>query len=167
MLKTVFDCCAVSNFALAGALTLLENLFQNRAIITAFVAADVLRGIQAGHPRLEGIPKAVKAGWLKETGLRTSEEWRLFGTLSPSLGLGEASSIAIAKSRGCAFASDDRVARAEAAALGISLTGTPGILVKATQNSVCDVRRADVYLGRMVNAGFFSPVHSIDEIVSR
>jgi len=167
MSETVFDCCVVSNFALAGALGTLEGLFKNKAVITDFVAAEVLRGIQAGHSRLEGIPKAVKAGWLRETGLMTSEERRLFGSLSRSLGLGEASSIAVAKSRGFIFASDDRVARAEAAALGISLTGTLGILVRATRAGVCDLRAADTHLGRMVGAGFFSPVRSIGEIVSR
>jgi predicted nucleic acid-binding protein len=167
MPEIVFDCCVVSNFALAGALGTLEDLFKNRAFITDFVAAEVLRGVQAGHSRLEAIPKAVKAGWLKETGLRISEERRLFGSLSRSIGLGEASSIAVAKSRGFIFASDDRVARAEAAALGVSLTGTLGILVRATGTGVCSLRAADTHLGRMIEAGFFSPVRSVGEIVSR
>jgi predicted nucleic acid-binding protein len=167
MPEIVLDCCVVSNFALSGALGTLEALFKNKAFITDFVAAEVLRGVQAGHSRLEAIPKAVRAGWLKEIGLRTSEERRLFGSLSRSLGLGEASSIAVAKSRGFIFASDDRVARAEADALGVPLTGTLGILVAATRAGVHDLRTADVYLGRMVEAGFFSPVRSIGEIASR
>ena len=165
MSETVFDCCVISNFALAGALDVIKKLFEKNAYITDFVVAEVLRGIQAGHARLEDILKAERTGWLKQTGLGTAGERRLFGSLSRSLGLGEASSIAIAKCRGLAFASDDRVARAEASALGVPLTGTPGILIRAVRLGVCDLKTADSYLGRMVKAGFFSPARSISEIV--
>jgi len=164
MLEIVFDTCVISNFALAGALGIPERLCRDRAYITEFVAAEILRGIQSGHARLEAVPKAARAGWLKETGLRSGQEKGLFETLSVSLGLGEASSIAVAKRRGFRFASDDRVARAEAARLGVPLTGTLGILVKAVRRGVCDLRTADAYLGKMIEAGFFSPVRSLREI---
>jgi hypothetical protein len=160
MPEIVFDTCVISNFALAGALGILESLYRNKAYITDFVAAEILRGFQSGHAQLEGIPKAVQAGWLKETGLSSAEERRIFETLSVSLGLGEASSIAAAKRRGLRFASDDRVARTEAVRLGVPLTGTVGILVKAVRGGVCDLRTADAYLGKMIESGFFSPVRS-------
>jgi predicted nucleic acid-binding protein len=166
MPEIVFDCCVISNFALTEAFGVLENLYRDKVCITDFVAAEVLRGIQAGHSRLEAIPQAVRAGWLKETGLRTAGEKRLFESLSRSLGLGEASSIAVAKSRRYIFASDDRVARAQAAALGVTLTGTLGILAKAVRAGVCDVRAADGCLSRMVEAGFFSPVRSMRGLLS-
>jgi len=165
MPEIVFDCCAVSNFALAGALGILESLCRDRVYITDFVAAEILRGIQSGHARLEGIPKAVQAGWLKETGLSSAEERRIFETLSVSLGLGQASSISVAKRRGLRFASDDRVARAEAVRLGVPQTGTVGILVKAVRGGVCDLRTADAYLGKMIKAGFFSPVRSLGRLL--
>jgi hypothetical protein len=164
MPEIVFDTCAISNFALAGALGIMESLYRNKAHITEFVSVEILRGIQSGHARLESIPKAVQAGWLKETGLRSGKEKELFETLSVSLGLGEASSIAVAKRRGFRFASDDRVARTEAARLGVPLTGTLGVLVKAVRGGICDLRAADAYLGRMIEAGFFSPVNSVREI---
>jgi predicted nucleic acid-binding protein len=161
MSEIVLDCCVVSNFALSGALGVLEALFAGKAHITEFVAAEVLRGIQAGHARLEEIPKAVRAGWLRESRLKTREEKRLFEALSQSLGLGEASAIALAKSRGLVFASDDRVARAEAAAMAVRLTGTLGILTRAVRTKVCDLRTADAYLIGMIEAGFYSPVRSL------
>lgn len=161
MPEIVLDCCVLSNFALADSLGILEALHRDKAYVTDFVAAEIMRGIQAGHVGLEAIPKAVRAGWLRGTGLRTAEEKRLFGSLSRSLGLGEASAIAVAKGRRYLFASDDRVARAEAAALKVPLTGTLGLLVRAVRTGVCDARTADEYLSRMVDAGFFSPVLSI------
>jgi predicted nucleic acid-binding protein len=165
MPEIVLDCCVISNFALAEAMDLLEALFAKKAHITVFVAAEVLRGIQAGHARLEEIPKAVQADWLRESGLRTGLEKRLFASLSRSLGLGEASAIALAKARGFVFASDDRIARAEAVALGVRLTGTLGILLKAARTKVCDLRTADAYLAGMIEAGFYSPVPTVRELV--
>ena len=164
MPETVFDCCVISNFALAGALGVVEGLCANRAWITDFVAAEVLRGIQAGHSRLRSVPEAVRAGWLLDTALAAGDEKRLFEELSRSLGLGEASSVAVAKARGFVFASDDRAARAEAAARGVPLTGTVGILVKAVRAGVCDLGAADRHLAGMVEAGFFSPVRSLGEV---
>lgn len=166
MPEIVFDCCVISNFALADAVDVLGSLYKDEACITNFVAAEVLRGIQAGRTRLEAVLLAVRAGWLKETGLRTAKEKRIFESLSRSLGLGEASSIAVAKNRHYVFASDDRVARAGAAALGVALTGTLGILVRAVRAGICDVRAADGYLSKMIEAGFFSPVRSVVEIRS-
>lgn len=163
--EIIFDCCTVSNFALAGAIGVLEELYKGQAQITDFVAAEILRGIQAGHSRLEAVPAAVRSGWLRQTGLRTGREKGLFESLSRSLGLGEASTIAVAKGRGFVVASDDRVARAEAAARGVALTGTLGILVKAVRSGVCDLRDADAHLAMMVEEGFFSPVGSIREIL--
>jgi predicted nucleic acid-binding protein len=165
MPEIVFDSCIVSNFALSGALPVLEKLYRGGAIITDFVAAEVLRGIQAGHTALAGIPEAVRAGWMKETGLCSSKEKALFSALSISLGLGEASSIAVAECRGFRLASDDRVARAEAGRLAVLLTGTVGILVKAVRSGVCNTGTADVHLDKMIAAGFFSPVQSIQNIV--
>lgn len=164
MPEIVFDTCVISNFALAGALGIPESLYRNKAYIIDIVSVEIMRGIQSGHARLEAIPKAVRAGWLKETGLRSGQEKELFETLSISRGLGEASSLAVAKIRNLIFASDDRMARAEAARLGVPLTGTLGILARGVRAGVCDLRTADGYLGKMMEIGFFSPVRSLREI---
>lgn len=166
MPEIVFDTCVISNFALAGALGILESLYRNKAYIIDIVSVEILRGIQSGHARLEAIPKAVRAGWLKETKLRSGKEKELFETLSVSRGFGEASSLAIAKSRNLIFASDDHMARAEAARLGVPVTGTLGILLKAVRTGICDLRMADGYLVKMIEAGFFSPVRSLRDLPS-
>jgi predicted nucleic acid-binding protein len=164
MPEIVFDTCVISNFALTGALGILEALYRDKARITDVVSLEILRGVQSGHVRLESIPKAIRAGWLKEIRLKTGRERVLFESLARSLGLGEASSLAVAKGRGLVFACDDRMARVEAAKLGVALTGTLGILLKAVRKGACDVREADGYLAGMIDAGFFSPVRSLREI---
>ncbi len=134
MPEVVFDTCVISNFTLAEAFGVIEDLYRGRAHIPEFVAAEITRGIQAGNARLAAVPKAVRAGWLKETGLRSRAEKALF---------------------------ESKVARAEAVRLGVPVTGTVGILVKAVRRGVCDGRAADSYLEKMIDAGFFSPVGSI------
>ena len=166
MPEIVFDTCVISNFALAGALEVIAELYRGKAHIPEFVAAEIMRGVQAGNVGLAAVPEAVRAGWLKETGLRSRQERALFESLSRSLGLGEAAGIAVAGRRGFYFASDDKLARTEAARLGISLTGTLGILSRAVRGGVCDARAADGHLAKMIDAGFFSPVRSLGEILS-
>jgi predicted nucleic acid-binding protein len=166
MPEIVFDTCVISNFALAGALGILERLYQNKAYITDVVFFEILRGIQSGHAQLEAIPKAIRAGWLRETGLKPGKEKRLFEAFSISRGLGEASGLAVAQSRHFIFASDDQMARAEAARMGVRLTGTLGILIRAIREGVCDVRAADGYLVKMIEVDFFSPVRSLREILN-
>ena len=58
-----------------------------------------MKGVQAGHRELARVKDAVKAGRLAEVSLGQGDERSLFERLSVSLGLGEASSIAVAKSR--------------------------------------------------------------------
>lgn len=167
MLEIVFDACVLSSFALAGEMGLLERLYRGRGGLTDFVAAEVLRGAQGGQARLEVIGTAVTAGWLTQTGFRSAAEKAAFNALSRSLGWGEASSIAVAARRGLIFASDDRLARAEAARAGVKLTGTVGILIKAVRQGLRDPAEGDRVLGAMIAAGFYSPIRSIRGLVGR
>jgi predicted nucleic acid-binding protein len=143
MPEIIFDCCCISNFALSGSLFILENLYGQNARITNFVFAEILRGIQQGHKDLMKVQEALRKGWLKEFVLSSKKEKILFETLSVSLGLGEASSIAAAKSRRCVFACDDRTARREARLLEVKLTGTVGILKKAVKQELVDMKEGN------------------------
>jgi len=105
MPEIVFDCCCLSNFALSDSLFILEDIFGKSAFITNYVSAEILRGTQQGHEDLEKVQEALRKGWLEEAVLSSQKERSLYEALSVSLGLGEASSIAVAKSRGFSFAS--------------------------------------------------------------
>jgi len=163
-LEIVFDCCVVSNFALSESLPVLKRLHGGSAFITDFVSAEIWRGVQSGHAGLAGIQEALRHGWLKEISLSRTEEKALFQPMSVSLGLGEASSIALAKARRLLFACDDRAARREAGILGVKLTGTLGILRKATQKRTISQKEGDTILAKMISRGFHSPVRSLKEM---
>jgi predicted nucleic acid-binding protein len=59
------------------------------------------------------------------------------------------------------FACDDRLARSEAVRLGVPLTGTVGILIKAVRNGVLDFKKANAVLKKMIAAGFYAPIKRI------
>ncbi len=164
MPEIIFDCCCISNFALSDSLFVLESLYSRSAYITNFVSAEILRGIQQGHKDLVKVREAIKDGWLKETVLSSQREKSLYETLSVSLGLGEASSISVAKSRGLVFASDDRAARREAGLLDVKLTGTLGILKKALNHRIIDLKKGNLILAKMIEKGFYSPATSLKKI---
>jgi len=164
MPEIICDCCNISNFALSDSLSLLKCLYSGSVYITDFVSAEIMRGVQRGHKDLTRIQNSVKEGWIKEAVLSTQEEKSLFETLSVSLGLGEASSIAVAKTRGFHFASDDKAARREAELLDINLTGTLGLLKRAVLNKSIGLKDGDLILTEMISKGFYSSVGSLKEI---
>lgn len=164
MPEIIFDCCCISNFALSDSLFILENLFSKSAYITYFASAEIMRGIQQGHKDLVKVQKALREGWLREIALKSKKEKSLYEALSVSLGLGEASSIAVAKARGFFFACDDRAARREAGLLDIKLTGTLSIFKKAIRNKTIDMKEGDRILSKMIERGFYSSLKSLIEI---
>ena len=164
MPEIVFDCCVLSNFAVSRSLPVIKGLYGNSAIVTDFVTAEIRRGYQGGHKHLRLVQDALDEGWLEETSLRKKEERAIFRSLSVSLGLGEASSIAVAKARGFLFACDDRAARREAGLLGVKLTGTLGILKKAVRNHAVRLKDGDRILAEMKAGGYYSSILSLREV---
>ena len=163
MPEIIFDCCCISNFALSDSMSLLESLYGQTACITNFVSAEILRGIQQGHKDLVRVQEAIKTGWPKEVVLSSKKEKSLFEALSVSLGLGEASSIAVAKSRGYVFACDDRAARRDAGLLSVKLTGTIGIIRKAANQKIVNLNEGNRILTKMIDEGFYSSVKSLED----
>jgi len=164
MPEIIFDCCVLSNFALSDNLRIIKTLYSGKAYLTDLVKIEVIRGIQNRHEKLEAINIAVKEGWIKEVFLKRKSEKHIFEKLSVSLGAGEASSIAVAKTRGIVFASDDKAARNEASLQGVALTGTIGILFKASKNKIISLRQGNQILKAMIKNGFYCPIKSLSEI---
>jgi predicted nucleic acid-binding protein len=164
MPEIVFDCCTFSNFAFSDSLFIIKALYGRSAFITDFVSAEIWRGIQSGHAGLKRILAALDEGWLKEISVRRGKEKPLFQSLSVSLSLGEASSIAVAKIRGFLFACDDKAARREASVMAVKLTGTLGILNKAVRDNVINLKNGNLILSEMKTYGFYSPLNSLENI---
>jgi predicted nucleic acid-binding protein len=164
MPETIFDNCVLSNFALSDSLNIVEKLYAGESYVTNYVVAENMKGILKGYLWLSKLKDALEEGWLKEITLKSKREKTLFETLFVSLGVGESSSIAVAKIRSFVFACDDRVARREAEFLGIRLTGTIGILIKAVRKRIMARKTADETLDQMKKNGFYSTIKSINEV---
>jgi len=165
MPEIIFDCCVLSNFILSDSLYIIKKLYANSSYVTNFVMAENLRGILSGYNKLVYVNETLKEGLIKETALKGEKEKTSFETLSVSLGFGEASSIAIAKTRGYVFACDDKAARREADLLDVKLTGTIGIIIKTVKKKVISRQKTDVILNQMIANGFYSPVSSIKNLL--
>lgn len=161
MPDVIFDTTVISNFAKAGQLELLRSMYPANACCSGFVVAEVLRGFRQGHADLEPLVTLLSAGWPRQEDLATPDERQLYASISVSLGDGESSCLALAARRGYVFACDDRLARSEAVRMGIPLTGTVGILIKAVRIGSIDLKKANKVLQRMVAAGFYAPVTRI------
>ncbi|MBS1257028.1 MAG: hypothetical protein MAG551_00063 [Candidatus Scalindua arabica] len=165
MPKTIFDNCVLSNFALSDSLDIVEKLYANKSYVTNYVVAENMQGILKGHLNLSRLKSALDKGWLKEVTLNSRKEKGIFEMLSVSLGMGESSSIAVAKIRSFIFACDDRAARREAEFQNVKLTGTIGILIKAVKKRIMTRKIADDTLNQMIRNGFYSTIKSIDEVI--
>ena len=80
------------------------------------------------------------------------------------LGVGEASCLAAAKGRGYRLATDDKDARRLARQLGISLTGTIGILAILVKQGQLAIEEGDRFLHVMIAAGYRSPLATLQEM---
>lgn len=60
---------------------------------------------------------------------------------------------------------DDRDAREFAQQMGISISGTLGLLVLLVEQGVLTVAQADALLTQMISAGYRSPVVSLAELL--
>jgi len=61
--------------------------------------------------------------------------------------------------------SNDKTARKQCAQMGLAFTGTVGILKASVLSGLLDPAEEDDVLSAMINAGFYSPVQAISDIV--
>jgi predicted nucleic acid-binding protein len=123
-------------------------------ILTAESAA-VLAAPPVGIPTTQ--PAAAPAGTTGRTGA------------GGPLGRGEQATLDVAAARGWSVAVDERPGRRAAARRVGSgrVTGTVGILRAAVGARLITPRTGDVLLTRMIRAGYYSPVASLDGSVKR
>ena len=159
-----FDTIVLSNFARAGCLKLLVARYRGRMAASSQVLDELIAGVDAGYEQLADVLELTERLFLRIVSL-TNLELTEYRQLLRTLGAGEASVIALAKSRGAVVATDDRAARDACARLKISVTGTLGILAACVRDGQISEDEADATLRAMILAGFYSPVERIGEIL--
>jgi predicted nucleic acid-binding protein len=103
--------------------------------------------------------------WLARVAI-TPDERMQFEAFHEHLGEGEASCLAMAKARGYKLTTDDKDARRLARQLGISLTGTIGILTTLVKQDQILLVEGDRFLHEMIASGYRSPLVTLGDILS-
>ena len=159
----IFDTVALSNFLLSDSIFILENRYHRQGFITREIYDEISAGM-VEYPKLKQIDRLVDDEIFKLVSL-SRQEHEHFRELIVHLGKGEASCIAYAKERNVIMVTDDRNARRQCSQMKIPVTGTIGILKASVLDGHLKLDQADKILSKMTDAGFYSPLRSIADII--
>ncbi len=160
-----FDTVTLCNFALTNHLDLLIVRYGSSIQITSPVLDEITDGITEGYHALREIEDAVRTGVFAQADILEGREREIFRDLLRILSPGEASCIACVQSRGGIVATDDKAARDCCVERNVQFTGTIGILKVCCRDEMLTPQAADAVLQNMVDAGYFSPVQNISELL--
>mgnify|MGYP006293169513 CR=1 FL=1 len=160
----LFDTVLLSNFALAAGLEWLCMRYAGRGLVTTAVLDELAAGAACGLAALAPAAQILKQGGIRVISLEPAER-KTFTKLRRFLGAGEAASIASAVSRGAVVATGDRAARRACEDHGLAVTGTIGILKASVADGSLLLNEAEGMHTRMVDAGFYSPVKHLADLV--
>ncbi|MDP6490525.1 MAG: hypothetical protein QGH42_08665 [Kiritimatiellia bacterium] len=163
----LFDTVTLSNFALAGHFELLIARYGRRAMITPEVLDEVTDGVVAGYYALSEIEKAANEGRIGRTTPLPAPARQTYRELLRILAPGEASCIAHAAVLNGVVVTDDRTARQCCSERSISVTGTIGILTACCSDGTLSPEDGDTLLHDMIEAGYYSPVANISDLIYR
>ena len=161
--RWVFDLVALSNFLLSDSIFILAERYNKHGIITWQVYDEISSGISE-YPKLSQVHKLIEDETFELVSL-SKTEYQHFIQLIGHLGKGEASCIALAKEQDAIVVTDDRTARKQCSIMKIPVTGTVGILKASVSEGYLSLAQADESLGKMIEAGFYSPVRNLSDIV--
>ena len=159
----IFDTVALSNFLLSDSTFILKNRYRRRGLITFEIYDEISAGM-VEYPILKQVDRLVDDETIKLVSL-SRREHEHFRELIVHLGKGEASCIAYAKERNVIVVTDDRSARKHCSQMEIPMTGTIGILKASVLDGHLELNQADKVLSKMTDAGFYSPLRSIADII--
>ena len=95
----------------------------------------------------------------------TLEENEIVERLPAFLAAGERSCIAAAIHRQSSLVTDDLAARRVGVREGLTVTGTLGILRDCVRQQILILEEANDLLSQMIDAGYYSPVQSLDQLL--
>ncbi len=158
-----FDTVSLCNFLFSGAESLLKFRYHKCGFITWEVYGEICAGF-IKYPALQKLELLIRDKTFTLVAL-SDRTRQLYSSLIVHLGRGEASCLALAKVAKGIVVTDDRSARQQCDHSHIPFTGTIGILKACVMDGAIDLNQADIYLGKMIKHGFYSPVRSISEII--
>jgi len=168
-MDVISNTTVLSNFAASEHLDLLRVLYPVLHI-SPEVYTEVHEGLDEGYLFYAAVDRVVypmvESGWIRVTAM-AEEEIKLLGMLPKRLHQGEASSLAIAKTRQWVLLTDDVAARKTAARMEIRFSGSLGRLALAVERGICSLSEANEWLAEMMGQGYHSPVTDLRPLLGR
>jgi len=168
-MSVISNTTVLSNFCEIGALDMLRQLYRE-LFVTTEVLQEIRDGLDEGYTFYLEVARLLDpvapAGWLRLTSLAYDEEVELFAKMPNRLHQGEAACLAIAQNRRWVLLTDDRSARRYALTHDIHLSGTLGCLALGVQRQLWTLQEGNDRLFKMIEAGFFSPLSDLAELVT-
>jgi uncharacterized protein len=127
-----------------GKIDLLRALYSE-VVVPRSVIEELAAGKAAGHD----VPNVAAFTWMKVVSSPTV----VLLALATDLGKGESEAIAIAHERDALLILDDALARRHASLIGVRLTGTLGVLLKAKDEG--QISLVMPLVSRMTELGFW------------
>lgn len=158
-MTVLLDNTVLSNFSIVRRPDLVRVAFVEKVGTTEQAFREMQDGVEIGR-----IP-ACDWNWLARIALTPPERVQ-FETFHEYLGEGEAACLAVARERGYRLAADDKDARRLARQMGISLTGTVGILAILVKQGELTLVEGDHLLQEMVAAGYRAPLATLQDMLS-
>ena len=122
-----------------GRLEILKELFHAVLITESVYEEVVIKGKLSGKSGISTIEKAIGSRWIQMVPTSSRQKHEASRYLDKwGIGLGEAESIALAKSRGLPVILDDKNARRLARIMAIQYAGTAALLLRALQQGIID-----------------------------
>jgi predicted nucleic acid-binding protein len=166
----VLDATVLLNFGRVAAFWLMARAAPGPLLVLDEVVAEVRHPLVA----VDQLREAIVDGRIRRHTLTTEAEtaWRAeLRQRTPSLGTGEAASLAACLANGWAFATDDRRARALATSLStervLPLSGTLGILAQAVAAGIVDLPSGEQLLEQMIATGYRAPALRLSDLLPR
>jgi predicted nucleic acid-binding protein len=155
--RVSLDSSVIVDFHLVGVLTLLEDLFSGRLLISDFV-------------RKELVDATLQLNGSGIIALSTDEEWEFFRKLKqgwPGLGSGELGALCVARFHGAILITNDRQARLAAEEACVLVHGGLGVLEYAIEIGRLSGKEALEILGEMINQGAWISEDLVDQFKKR
>ncbi len=150
----IVDTTVISNFALINRLDVLINTIELSTTEEVIEELNVCMDKGIFKLDFENI---------KIISLNRQERLTFFRLIG-KFGSGEASCLAIGMHRKAKIFTDDYDARKVAQRIGISVSGTLGILVNAVEIEILTKDEGNELLYEMIEYGFFSPFETLDKL---
>lgn len=139
-----------------GCIDLLPALYS-KLLVPRSVVEELTAGRAVGHdvPHVPALPWAVVV---------SSPNLALLA-LATDLGKGESEAIAIAHERNALLILDDALARRHASLIGVTLTGTLGVLLKAKSGGL--ISQVSPLVARLIELGFRLSAQTREAVLKR